>query len=148
MILPFIFLSLFILRERRESVGKGQRERERERERERIPSRLCTNSMEPRLGLNFLNLTNPEIMTRVAIKNQTHKEGAHPGAPALTLKPCGLTSFLPLQAAWNVLFCQICLCFSCQNWSKFITEGIALKEEIIVLRNSCFPPIGVATFLC
>ena len=35
-------------------------ERERERERERIPSRLCTNSVEPDTGLD---LTNCEIMT-------------------------------------------------------------------------------------
>ena len=36
------------------------RERERERERERIPSRLCTISVEPNAGLH---LTNRKVMT-------------------------------------------------------------------------------------
>ena len=37
-------------------VQEGEKQRERERERERIPSRLCTVSMEPDSGLK---LTNP-----------------------------------------------------------------------------------------
>ena len=43
---------LFILQ------GEGQREGERERERERIPSRLCTVSMEPDVGLEPTNCEN------------------------------------------------------------------------------------------
>ena len=39
-------------------MGEGQRERERERE--RIPSRLCTVSVEPNVGLKPMNC---EIMT-------------------------------------------------------------------------------------
>ena len=59
----YIFLSLFIYLERESvCVQEGQREREREREREgeRIPSRLCTDSMEFNAGLEP---TNREIMT-------------------------------------------------------------------------------------
>ena len=60
--LCFLKFILFILRERAE---KGQREREREEEierekgRERSPSRLCTISADPDVGLK---LRNHEIM--------------------------------------------------------------------------------------
>ena len=50
-----IFLDLFILRERES--GRGA---ERERERQRIPSRLCTVSAEPSVGLKLINC---DIMT-------------------------------------------------------------------------------------
>ena len=39
---------------------RGGAERETERERERIPSRLCTVSAEPNMGLELMNC---EIMT-------------------------------------------------------------------------------------
>ena len=55
----FFLVYLFILRGR-ESTGRGGMERE---ERERIPSRLCTVSTEPKMGLELTNLTNREIMT-------------------------------------------------------------------------------------
>ena len=56
-----MFLSLFIERERerereRASISRGGAERRRDR----IPSRLCTTSTEPNVGLE---LTNREIMT-------------------------------------------------------------------------------------
>ena len=47
-------------------VSGGGAESEREREGERIPSRLCTVSPEPNMGLN---LTNREIMTRARIES-------------------------------------------------------------------------------
>ena len=50
----FKFIYLF-LRE-----GEHKQGRERKRKRERIPSRLCTVSTEPNMGLE---LTNHEIMT-------------------------------------------------------------------------------------
>ena len=46
--LKTFFLSLYILRER---AGEEQREGERER----IPSRLCTGSVEPDMGLELMN---------------------------------------------------------------------------------------------
>ena len=49
---------LFILREKKSR--EGQRERERVRQRERIPSRLCTVSADPNVGLEP---TNCEILT-------------------------------------------------------------------------------------
>ena len=54
-----IFLDLFILRVR-EREHRYKSRRGREGERQRIPSRLCTGSMEPNVGLE---LTNHEIMT-------------------------------------------------------------------------------------
>ena len=44
----------------------AEREGERERERERIPSRLCTVSTEPEVGLE---LTNGELMTQAETKS-------------------------------------------------------------------------------
>ena len=55
-------------------VGEGKRERGRER----IPSRLCTVSTEPTVGLEP---TNHEIMTSAEIKSQTLNHMSHPGAP-------------------------------------------------------------------
>ena len=75
------FLSLFIDFEREPAYsGRGaEREGERERERERFPSRLCTASTEPDMGLETTNQdSNPgleplnlEIMTRAKIKSWT-----------------------------------------------------------------------------
>ena len=48
-------------------------------ERERIPSRLCTVSMKPDVGLEP---TNYEIMTRTKIKSWMLNRLSHPGAPA------------------------------------------------------------------
>ena len=51
-----------------------ERERERrgrERGRERIPSKLCTVSREPDMGLNVLN---HEIMARAKINEQTTQQ--------------------------------------------------------------------------
>ena len=69
----FIFLSLFILRERERKHEQG-----RGREGERIPSRLHAVSAEPKTGLN---LTNYEIMTWAEIKNQILNWLSNPGAP-------------------------------------------------------------------
>ena len=52
-----LFVSLFIFER---EVSRGGAGREEEGERERIPSRLCTVSVKPNVGLE---LTNPEIMT-------------------------------------------------------------------------------------
>ena len=59
--LPFFFLNVYllILREREREREREQR-RGRERGKERIPSRLCTVSAEPNMGLD---LTNCKIMT-------------------------------------------------------------------------------------
>ena len=53
---------------------------ERERETQRIPSRLCTVSAEPNVGLH---LTNCEIMTGSEIKSQSFNRLSHPGAPVV-----------------------------------------------------------------
>ena len=58
----------------RERAGEGQRERERER----IPSRFCTVSTEPDVGLEP---TNSEIMTWAETKNQAFDQLSYPGAP-------------------------------------------------------------------
>ena len=58
----YIFLSLFILRGRVNTSGRGV-----ERRRERIPSRLCTVSTEPDMGLELMNCENissVEIMSQ------------------------------------------------------------------------------------
>ena len=51
---------------------------EKEGERERIPSRLCTVSAEPDVGLNP---TNQEIMTQAEIKSPLLNRLSHEGAP-------------------------------------------------------------------
>ena len=57
--LSFFYVYLFILRER-EGGRASEQGRGRERERQRIPSRLCTVSVEPDAGLKLMNC---EIMT-------------------------------------------------------------------------------------
>ena len=56
----FFFVSVFIYFEREIESAGGAGVAEREGERERIPSRLCTVSVEPHVGLKLMNL---EIMT-------------------------------------------------------------------------------------
>ena len=55
-------------------------EEQRERERERIPSRLCTVSLEPDVGLEP---TNREIMPGAETRSRILNGLSHPGA----LKP-------------------------------------------------------------
>ena len=54
-----------------------------ERKGERIPSRLCTTSMEPKTGLET---TNHEIMTETEIKSRTLNQISHSGAPKIKKK--------------------------------------------------------------
>ena len=78
---PYFFLKvhLFILKE-------GDRQRDREKRRERIPSRFCTVSVEPDMGLK---LTNHEPMTWAEIKGRRLNWLTHLGAPphAATITP-------------------------------------------------------------
>ena len=81
----YIFLCLFICKR----VCVCEQGRGRERGRHRIPSRLCTVSTEPDMGLEF---TNHEIMTRAEI--ESHASQSHPGAPLLHLKSAWYFSVL------------------------------------------------------
>ena len=62
-------------RERENKQGRG-----RERERDRIPSRFCSASTEPNVGLELTNCD--EIMTWAEVKSRMLDRLSHPGAPA------------------------------------------------------------------
>ena len=70
----FIFLSLFIF----DKESTRAHRRGRERGRQRIPSRLCTLSKEPSVGLE---LTKHETMTLVEIKRVRHLTDCNTHAP-------------------------------------------------------------------
>ena len=68
------FFNVYLfLRESESKHGRG-----RERGRERIPSRLCTVSSEPDVGLKLINY---EIMIWAEIKSQMLNQLSHPGTP-------------------------------------------------------------------
>ena len=69
------FIYLFWERER---VSKHKQGRGRDRGRERIPSRLCTVSTEPDVGLKPMNC---EIMTWAETKSRPPNRLSHPRAP-------------------------------------------------------------------
>ena len=69
---PHFFFHLFILRARENGCTRS-----RGAERERIPSRLCTISSEPYVGLELMNRG---IITRAEIGSGMRNRLSHPGA--------------------------------------------------------------------
>ena len=100
-----------------------------ENERERVPSRFCTVSEEPEVGLSLMN---HEIMTWARIKNWMLNQLSHPGAP----QPLLLTMMILTSTYLPERFVSSPFCFSITTLDN--STDILTSPPVIASRRPLF----------